>query len=60
MLPASQAQAKLRELTDRRKPLAERFEHHPEAIHLALEIKAIDDQIAECNRQIQAERKRQK
>jgi hypothetical protein len=47
-------ETQLRELTGRRKPLAERFEKNPTAIRLALEIKVIDDQIAECNRQIQA------
>jgi hypothetical protein len=33
---------------------------NPAAIHLALEIKTIDDQIAECNQHIRAERRRQK
>ena len=30
----------------------ERFERNPAEIHLALELKMIDDQIAECNQQI--------
>jgi hypothetical protein len=49
MLPASQ---KLEELTAKRKPLFEEFENNPQRLHLSLEIKIIDDQIAECNQQI--------
>jgi hypothetical protein len=35
------------DLMTRRAPLAEQFESHPAQLHLALEIKAIDDRIAE-------------
>ena len=35
-----------------RKPLAEQFEKNPHHIYLALEIKAIDDKIADCDRSI--------
>ena len=53
-------EAKLKQLTYRRKLLAERFEKNPTAIDLALDIKMIDDQVAEYNRQIQAERRARK
>ena len=42
----------LAELMLRRKPLFEEFENNPQRLHLSLEIKLIDDQIAECNQQI--------
>jgi hypothetical protein len=35
-----------------RKPLAEQFERNPHHLYLALEIKGIDDKIAECDRSI--------
>jgi hypothetical protein len=40
----------------RRKPLFEEFENNPQRLHVSLEIKIIDDQIAECNQQIRLER----
>ncbi|MGB2636560.1 MAG: hypothetical protein WAM58_21700 [Candidatus Acidiferrum sp.] len=40
-------QAKLEELRAKRNLLFERFAKHPSNIHLAIEIKSIDDQIAE-------------
>lgn len=43
---------KLEELKARREPLVKQFESNPNRIHIALEIKAIDDQIAECTRLI--------
>ena len=49
MSPASE---KLEELIVRRKPLFEEFKNNPQRLHLSLEIKIIDDQIAECNQQI--------
>jgi len=53
MLSAQEVQKKRKqELTDQRKALCEEFEHHPTEIHLALELKIIDDQIAECHQQI--------
>lgn len=45
------------ELKARRGPLAKQFEDHPNRIHIALEIKAIDDQIAECTRLINQKRR---
>jgi hypothetical protein len=53
-------QAMMRQLTDRRKLLAEQFEKNPTAIELALDIKTIDDQVAEFNRQIQADKRSRK
>jgi hypothetical protein len=47
---------KLEELRARRKPLFEWYEKNPSDIRLVLEIKDIDDQIAECNAQIERER----
>jgi hypothetical protein len=46
----------LQELKDKREPLQRRFENNPNEIHLALELKIIDDQIAECNQQIRGDR----
>jgi hypothetical protein len=43
---------KLEELKARREPLVRQFEANPNRIQMALEIKAIDDQIAECTRLI--------
>ena len=48
---------RLQELKTEREPLFRRLARNPNEIHLALEIKVIDDQIAECNRLIQKERK---
>ena len=47
---------KLEELKARRKPLFDWYEKNPDETQLVLEIKAIDDQIAECTRQIQRDR----
>jgi hypothetical protein len=52
--------AVLRELKGKREPLQRRFEDNPTEIHLALELKIIDDQIADFNRQIQSEKRKQK
>jgi hypothetical protein len=61
MLPAPSSQEiRLRELRDKRKPLSERFENNPDDTHLALELKIIDDQIAECTQEIQGDRRKQK
>ncbi len=61
MLPASDSKkTRLEELTGRRKVLSERFENNPNDTHLALEIKIIDDQIAEFIQQIQADRRKRK
>ena len=45
-------------LQDRRTPLFKRYERSPNDLRLALEIKAIDDQIAECTRQLERENQR--
>jgi hypothetical protein len=61
MLPAPDSQTiRLQELTSQRKPLFEQFKSNPKDTHLALELKIIDDQIAECNQQIQVHRRKQK
>ena len=39
-----------------RKPLFERYEQNPNNTSLVLEIKIVDDQIAECTKQIDRER----
>jgi hypothetical protein len=60
LLALDSQKIRLQELTSQRKPLSARFKSHPEDTHLALELKSIDDQIAECNRQIQIDRSKQK
>ena len=61
MLPASDSQKKRQQgLRGKRKLLWERFEDNPNEIHLALELKIIDDQIAECTQEIQGDRRKQK
>jgi hypothetical protein len=51
---------RIQELTNQRNPLSARFKSNPSDTHLALELKIIDDQIAECNQQIQGRRRKQK
>ena len=48
---------KLQELKAEREPLFQRFAYHPNEVHLAIQIKFIDDQIAECNHDIQLKRR---
>ncbi len=63
MLPVSDSDSlrtRVEQLTGRRKPLSEKFEKSPSDTHLALELKIIDDQIAECNQRIQHDRRKQK
>jgi hypothetical protein len=43
------------DLNNRRTPLFKRYEKSPNDLRLALEIKTIDDQIAECTQQIERE-----
>jgi hypothetical protein len=45
-------------LQNRRTPLFKRYEKSPGDLRLALEIKTIDDQIAECTQQIECENRR--
>jgi hypothetical protein len=46
---------KREDLQNRRTPLFKRYEQSPNDLRLALEIKNIDDQIAECTQQIECE-----
>jgi hypothetical protein len=49
---------KREDLKNRRIPLFRRYAKSPNDLHLALEIKAIDDQIVECTQQIESENRR--
>ena len=40
------------DLKTKRNPLFEKYSKHPHAVHLALEIKTIDDEIAECTQKM--------
>jgi hypothetical protein len=63
MLPVSDSDSlktRVEQLAGKRKPLAAQFEKSPSDTHLALELKIIDDQIAECNQRIQHDRRKQK
>jgi hypothetical protein len=51
------SEKKLQELRAAREPLYQQFVNNPNAIHLALQIKTIDDQIAECTQIIQQKKK---
>jgi hypothetical protein len=46
---------KREDLKKKRTPLFRRYEKSPGDLHLALDIKMIDDQIAECTRQMERE-----
>ena len=46
---------KRQDLKNKRAPLFRSFEKSPTDLRLALEIKTIDDQIAECTQQIERE-----
>lgn len=52
--------ARIEELNGKRRPLSEQFARTPDNTGLALELKIIDDQIAECNVQIQEDRRKRK
>jgi len=56
-LKGTMPEKKLQELKAEREPLFQRFSNNPSQIHLAIEIKLIDDQIAECNHLIQKKTK---
>lgn len=49
---------KREDLKDRRTALFKRYEKSPGELRLALEIKIIDDQIAECTQRIESENRR--
>ncbi len=57
---AGEQETTIEELMEKRRPLFARLQSDPNATYLAIEIKAIDDQIAECNREIQEDRRRAK
>jgi hypothetical protein len=59
LLALDSQKIRLQELTRQRIPLSEQFKSNPKHTHLALELKIIDDQIAECNEQIQDHRRKQ-
>ena len=48
------------ELNGKRRPLSEQFERNPGDTRLALALKLIDDQIAECNVKLQEDRRKRK
>jgi vacuolar-type H+-ATPase subunit D/Vma8 len=48
-------QKQLKALTEKRDLLFSQFSKHPAQTHLALEIKLIDDQVAECREQLRRE-----
>jgi hypothetical protein len=45
------------DLKAKRNALFEKYARHPEEFHLALEIKKIDDEIAECTQHVEQERR---
>jgi hypothetical protein len=52
-MPAT-LETSLEELKAERKPLVELFNKNPQRLHLAIKIKGIDDQIAECTEAIRS------
>jgi len=56
MLGTSDLRKRKLELKAMRKPLFERYEQNPNNTSLVLEIKIVDDQIAECTQQIDRQR----
>ena len=46
------------DLKTKRNSLFEKYSKHPHDVHLALEIKIIDDEIAECNRKMEPKTER--
>jgi hypothetical protein len=57
MSATQEIQKRKLELKARRKPLFDWYEKNPNDTNLVLEIKIVDDQIAECNQQIERQRK---
>jgi hypothetical protein len=45
------------DLKIKRNSLFEKYAKHPEEFHLALEIKKIDDEIADCTQHVEQERR---
>ena len=59
MLATSDVQKeKIESLRARRKPLFDWYEKNPNETHLVLEIKVIDDEIAECKQQMDQEKRK--
>lgn len=56
-LKGTMLEKRLEELKAEREPLFRRLSSNPNETHLALEIKLIDDQIAECNHLIKQQAK---
>ncbi len=56
MVSVQEIQNRKLELKARRKPLFDSFEKNPDDTSLVLEIKIVDDLIAECNHEIERER----
>jgi hypothetical protein len=56
MLATQEIQKRKLELKARRKPLFDWYEKNPNDTSLVLEIKVVDDQIAECDQQIERQR----
>jgi hypothetical protein len=56
MMSTQAIQERKRELKARRKPLFDRYVKNPSETSLVLEIKIVDDEIAECNQQIDRQR----
>jgi hypothetical protein len=56
MVATQEIQKRKLELKARRRPLFDWYEKNPNDTSLVLEIKIVDDQIAECNRQIERQR----
>ncbi len=52
LTPADVWRKKRDELKTKRTSLFEKYSKHPHDVHLALEIKTIDDEIAECTQKI--------
>jgi hypothetical protein len=56
LLSIQEIQERKLELKARRKPLFDWYEKNPNDTSLILEIKTVDDEIAECNQQIERQR----
>ncbi|MFI5092389.1 MAG: hypothetical protein WCE50_02995 [Candidatus Acidiferrum sp.] len=54
---ASGLKKKLDDLRSKRSSLFERYAKHPQDYHLALEIKKLDDEIADCTQHVEQERR---
>jgi hypothetical protein len=50
----------LAELRAKRELLFKQLQEHPQRLHLAIDIKLLDDQIAESHQKIQADKKARK